>query len=399
MKDEPSGAPSPGAPPLAGLRVLDLSRILAGPWAAQALGDLGADVLKIERPGTGDDTRHWGPPFVARHGADPSAPPERTAAYFHAANRNKRSVAIDLATPDGAARVRRLAMRADVVIENFRVGGAARLGLDHERLAAGNPRLVTCSITGFGQDGPRAGEPGYDAMIQAASGHMSITGEPDGGPQKIGVALMDIMTGLYAAIAIQAALWRRERTGRGEHIDMALMDVAVGTLANQAMNYLATGEAPGRLGTAHPNIVPYQAFACADGAVMVAVGNDAQFVRLCEALGLGMTAGDGRFATNAGRVENREALIAALGEAFAALPMDRAIALLNQASVPCGPVNTIDRVFADPQVRARGMALDMDGVPGVRMPVRFKEASLSAPRPSPVLGEHGRDVEDDPDWT
>ena len=398
MSDDATGPIAPDTPPLSGLKVLDLSRILAGPWAAQALADLGADVVKIERPGTGDDTRHWGPPFIERAGGEPARSAERSAAYFHAANRNKRSVVIDLSDPAGRDRVRALATRADVVIENFRVGGAARLGLDHATLAARNPRLVTCSITGFGQDGPRAAEPGYDAMIQAASGHMSITGEPDGGPQKIGVALMDIMTGLYAAIAIQAALWRRARTGRGEHIDMALMDVAVGTLANQAMNYLASGKVPGRLGTAHPNIVPYQAFACADGAIMVAVGNDAQFARLCSALGLEALAAETRFATNAGRVENRDELVAALGDAFGALAMDRAVALLSAASVPCGPVNTIDRVFADPQVRARGMALDTQGVPGVRMPVRFREAQLAVPRPSPTLGEHDGDVEDDPRW-
>ena len=392
-----SGA-DPAAPPLAGLRVLDLSRILAGPWATQTLADLGADVVKVERPGTGDDTRGWGPPWIERQG-------RRDAAYFHAANRNKRSVEIDLATDAGADRVRRMAGRADVVVENFpmRAGPDGPVhalrgrGLDPAALRGLNPRLVVCSITGYGQDGPRAVEPGYDAMIQAASGHMSITGAADGPPQKIGVALMDVMTGLYAATAIQAALLRRERTGRGEHVDLALYDVALATLANQAMNRLATGRDPGRLGTAHPSIVPYQGFACADGDAMIAVGNDAQHRRLCALLGRADLA-EGDFATNAGRVEGRDALVPALAAAVAAWSRDELLAACADAGVPAGPVNTVGEAFADPQAVHRGMELSLAGVPGVRSPLRFAEAGTAPPRPAPWLDEHGSAVEDDPAW-
>ena len=378
------------APPLTGLRVLDLSRVLAGPWATQTLADLGADVVKVERPGAGDDTRGWGPPFVGEGEA-------RAAAYFHGTNRSKRSVAIDLGSGDGLERLRGLVRRADVLVENFRAGGLARMGLDRDALAALNPSLIVCSITGFGQDGPRRDEPGYDAMIQAMSGHMSVTGGTEG-PQKIGVALMDVMSGLYAAVAIQAALLRRARTGRGEHIDIALLDVAVATLANQAMNYLAGGEAPGRLGTAHPNIVPYQAFGCVDGHVMIAVGNDAQFARLCGVLGLDGLPDDDAFRTNAARVGNREAVVSRIGDALAHRKLDPLLAALAEAGVPSGPINTIDRVFADPQVVARGMRLDMGGVPGVRTPIRFEGAGTAAPRPSPGLGADGDDVLADPAW-
>ena len=403
MPTPDSGSP-PGVadPPLAGLRVLDLSRILAGPWATQLLADLGADVVKVERPGTGDDTRGWGPPFIER-AADPSGTDgratERAAAYYHAANRSKRSVAIDIASDEGAARLRGLLARADVVVENFRTGGLEALGFGEEDLRAINPRLVVCSITGFGRDGPRAAEPGYDAMIQAMSGFMSVTGEPDGMPQKIGVALMDVLAGLYAANAIQAALWRRERTGRGERIDVALFDVALASLANQALNFLATGEAPGRLGTAHPNIVPYQAFACLDGHVMLAVGNDAQFARLCGALGRDDLATDPRFATNADRVAHREALVPILEKALARRPLDDLLLALEAARVPAGPINTLERAFADPQAIARGLRLDMGGMPGVRCPIRFAEARTAPSRPAPRLGEHDGDVADDPGWS
>ena len=373
------------APPLTGLRVLDLSRILAGPWATQTLADLGADVIKVERPGTGDDTRAWGPPFIERDD-------ERSAAYFHAANRGKRSVAIDFSTPEGASRVRGLAARTDVVVENFPVGTLARHGLDHASLSRQNPRLVTCSITGFGQTGPRAAEPGYDAMIQAASGLMSVTGAPDGPPQKVGVALVDVMTGLYAAIAIQAALLRRERTGTGEHIDLALMDVGVATLANQAMNALVTGKAPGRLGTAHPNIVPYQSFACADGHVMIAVGNDAQFRALCRVIGRDDLAND-EHATNPDRVAARDRLVPALGEAMATWRRDDLLTALSEAKVPAGPVNTVTEALADPQVTHRGMVLDRDGVPGLASPIRMARARTGSPLPSPRLDEHA-----DADW-
>ena len=385
------GPGTTSAPPLAGLRVLDLSRILAGPWCTQLLADLGADVVKVERPGTGDDTRHWGPPWIVRDGV-------REASYFHACNRSKRSVAIDLKCPEGAERVRRMAARADVLVENFPVGALGRLGLAPETLMEANPRLVACSITGYGQDGPRAAEPGYDAMIQAACGLMSVTGEADGPPIKAGVALIDVMTGLYAANAIQAALLWRERTGRGERIDLALMDVGIATLANQALGALATDRAPGRLGTAHPSIVPYQGFACADGHVMIAVGNDAQFARLCGVLGRNDLADDPDFATNAGRVEGRGALVPALAEGLSTWGRDALLHALAEARVPAGPINDVIEALNDPQVRHRGMPLDMDGVPGVASPVRFAEGATAEPRPSPKLGEHDADVADDPAW-
>ena len=391
--------PDPAAPPLAGLRVLDLSRILAGPWATQTLADLGADVVKVERPGRGDDTRGWGPPWIEREEG-------RDAAYFHAANRSKRSVAIDLASGEGADRVRVMARRADVVVENFPLRPGAdgpvhslrHLGLDPASLRALNPRLVVCSITGYGHDGPRATELGYDAMIQAASGHMSITGAPDGPPQKIGVALMDVMTGLYAATAIQAALLRRERTGRGDHVDLALYDVALATLANQAMNRIATGRDPGRLGTAHPSIVPYQGFGCADGEAIIAAGNDTQHARLCALLGRPELA-EGPFATNAGRVEGRDTLVPALAGAIGGWRRDDLLAACAAAAVPAGPINGIGEALADPQAVHRGMVAAADGVALVRTPVRFAEADTVPPRRPPALDEHGDAVRDDPDWS
>lgn len=367
-------------PPLAGLKVVELARILAGPWAGQVLADLGADVLKIESP-AGDDTRGWGPPFIDR--ADGS----RDAAYFHAANRGKRSEIVDFATPQGQARVRELVAAADVVIENFKVGGLAKFGLDYTSLAALNPRLIYCSITGFGQDGPYAGRAGYDFVIQGMSGIMDLTGEPDGAPQKIGVAYADILTGLYAVIGIQAALAERERSGLGQQIDMALLDVMVGTLANQAMNFLTAGVAPHRLGNAHPNIAPYAAYPTQDDWFILAVGNDQQFVRCCDVMGI---APDARFATNAARLAHRDALDAAVIAASRRWSRSALLAALAQAGVPAGPINTVAQAFADPQVVHRGMQLDITGeagedFAGVRLPIRFSRSPLAPARPAPRL--------------
>lgn len=372
------------APPLAGLRVLELARILAGPWAGQTLADLGADVVKVESP-EGDDTRRWGPPFLEVEG-------EASAAYFHATNRGKRSVTADFATPEGQALVRRLAAGADVVIENFKVGGLVKFGLDPESLRAANPRLIVCSITGFGQTGPYAPRAGYDFIIQGMSGLMSVTGEPDGPPQKAGVAVTDIFTGIYAAAAILAALHRRAATGRGEWIDMALLDSAVAVMANQAMNFLATGRAPVRLGNAHPNLSPYQAFPCADGWIIIATGNDAQYRRLCALLGLSALASDPAYATNADRVTRRAELARALSEGTRRMGMAELLAACEREGVPAGPINDLAQVFADPQVEARGLRLDMDGVPGLRSPFVFAEAGLALGRRAPRLGEHDAEV-------
>jgi len=364
--------------PLAGVRVLELARILAGPWAGQLLADLGASVVKVERPGGGDDTRHWGPPFAA----------DGAAAYFHGCNRGKKSVAIDLEREDGQARVRALAAEADVLIENFKVGGLAKYGLDYAALSALNPRLVYCSITGFGQDGPYAARAGYDFMIQGMGGIMDLTGDPEGEPQKIGVAFADIFTGVYASNAILAALHGRAATGKGCHIDMALLDTQVAVLANQAMNYLVSGEPPRRLGNAHPNIAPYQTFALADGHVIVAVGNDGQFRRLCELTGLGALPGDPRFASNAGRVANRAALTAALAPVLGQRRKDELLAALAAAGVPAGPINDVAQVFADPQVAARALWIERDGVPGVASPIVIDGERQVADTRSPRLGEH-----------
>ena len=366
--------------PLEGLKVVELARILAGPWAGQTLSDLGAEVIKVEAP-QGDDTRRWGPPWIEVEG-------DRSAAYFHACNRGKKSVTADFRTPEGLALTRALIAGADVVIENFKVGGLARYGLDYDSLKAENPRLVYCSITGFGQDGPYANRAGYDFLIQGMSGIMDLTGDPDGQPQKIGVAFTDIFTGLYSVIAIQAALAAREKTGQGQHIDMALMDCATGVLANQAMNFLATGDAPRRLGNAHPNIAPYQVFSASDGDLILAVGNDGQFRRACKVLGLDALADDPRFVTNGARVANRAALTDAMAAAFAAWDRDAVLAALEAATVPAGPINRVDQVFADPQVIARGLRIDPDGVPGLRSPMRFSHSPLKLDRRAPVLGEH-----------
>ncbi|EYD72615.1 CaiB/BaiF CoA transferase family protein [Limimaricola hongkongensis] len=373
--------------PLAGLRVVELARILAGPWAGQVLADLGAEVIKIEAP-EGDDTRRWGPPWI-------EVDDDRSAAYFHACNRGKKSVTADFRTPQGLELARSLIKGADVVIENFKVGGLAKYGLDYDSLKEQNPALVYCSITGFGQDGPYANRAGYDFLIQGMSGIMDLTGDPEGQPQKIGVAFTDIFTGLYSVIAIQAALAAREKTGRGQHIDMALMDCATGVLANQAMNFFATGIAPRRLGNAHPNIAPYQVFSAADGDLILAVGNDGQFARACGVLGLDGLAGDARFATNGARVANRAALSDAMATAFAGWRRDAVLAALEAATVPAGPINRVDQVFDDPQVVARGLRIAPDGVPGLRSPMRFSDSPLVLGRRAPKLGEHGaRDGED-----
>lgn len=369
--------------PLAGLKVVELARILAGPWIGQTLADLGAEVIKVESP-AGDDTRRWGPPFVDNDDGT------RDAAYFHATNRGKASVAIDFTTPEGQAEVKRLATDADVLIENFKVGGLKKYGLDYASLSAINPRLVYCSITGFGQDGPYAKRAGYDFIVQGMSGIMDLTGDPAGEPQKIGVAFADIMTGLYGVIGIQAALAQRERTGRGQQVDMALLDVMVGVLANQALNYLVSGQSPTRMGNAHPNIAPYAVFPTADGWFILAVGNDSQFRRFCDLTGI---APDERFASNADRVANRDALTKLIDDATRKWDRDPLLAALEQAGIPAGPINNVAQAFADPQVVHRAMALSLDRgdamppVPGVRTPIRFSDAELVLDRPAPKLGD------------
>ena len=382
---------------LSGITVLDLSRILAGPWATQVLGDLGADIIKVERPGSGDDTRGWGPPFL--RDADSGA--NADAAYYLCANRNKRSVTIDFTTPEGRGIVLDLARRADVLIENFKVGGLAAYGLDYESLKQINPRLIYCSITGFGQSGPYAARPGYDFLVQAMGGLMSVTGvkdgEPGAGPQKAGVALTDILTGLYASIGILAALRHRDRTGEGQRIDLALLDVQVACLANQAMNYLVSGVAPGRLGNAHPNIVPYQDFPTSDGYMIIAVGNDAQFTRLCGELELPELAQDPRFARNQDRVAHRQTLTLQLCAATRKRPTAHWVDRLESAGVPCGPINGIDAVFDDPQVRAREMQIAMPraaagSVPLVASPLKLSESPASYRLTPPALGAHTREV-------
>jgi crotonobetainyl-CoA:carnitine CoA-transferase CaiB-like acyl-CoA transferase len=379
--------------PLSDITVLDLSRILAGPWAGQLLADMGAEVIKIERPGTGDDTRAFGPPFV--RGADGTESAEADAVYFLCANRNKKSVTLDISTPEGQRIVRELASRSDIVLENFKAGGLAAYGLDYESLRAVNPRLIYCSITGFGQTGPYSGRAGYDFLIQGMGGLMSITGraagEPGAGPQKVGVAVTDILTGLYATVGILAALRHRERTGIGQHIDVSLLDVQVACLANQALNYLNGGQVPERLGNAHPNIVPYQDFPTGDGYMIIAVGNDAQFARLCAVAGLPELAADPKFVSNQRRVENRAALIERLCTATRLRPTAQWILDLERVGVPCGPINGIDAVFADPQVQARGMTLDIPHpvagqVSLVANPLKLSQTPVSYRCAPPVLG-------------
>ncbi|BBB30028.1 CaiB/BaiF CoA transferase family protein [Neptunomonas japonica] len=373
---------------LSHIRVLDLSRILAGPWAGQMLADFGAEVIKVERPGSGDDTRGWGPPFIKGSESETS-----DAAYFHSANRGKQSVAVDMARPEGQAIIRELVKVSDVVLENYKVGGLKRYGLDYDSLKELNPRLVYCSITGFGQDGPDAHRAGYDFMIQGMGGLMSVTGEPDGMPMKVGVALVDVMTGLYAANAVQAALLHREETGVGQYIDLALLDVQVATLANQAMNFLAAGKPPGRLGNAHPNIVPYQAFPTADGHIILAVGNDQQFQRFCEVAGCPDLAKEIGFSTNQKRVENRSDLIPLLLPLLLTNSTQQWLEKLTEVGVPCGPINTIEQVFDEPQIKHRQMQVslahrDVGDVPSVANPVKFSETPIAYHQAPPVLGEH-----------
>jgi len=381
---------------LAHLRVLDLSRVLAGPWASQLLGDLGADVIKVEKPGAdgqgGDDTRSWGPPWLADGGGRPTT----DAAYFLCTNRNKRSLTVDITQPAGQAIIRELAARSDVVLENFKVGGLAAYGLDYASLSRLNPRLVYCSITGFGQDGPYAARAGYDFLIQGMGGLMSVTGRADeeegAGPQKVGVALTDILTGLYASVAIQAALAHCEKTGQGQHIDLALLDVQVACLANQAMNYLVSGKAPRRMGNGHPNIVPYQDFPTADGDMILAIGNDGQFARFCAIAGHAEWIVDERFATNAARVRHRAVLIPLLRQATVMKTTGEWIVLLETAAVPCGPINDLAGVFADPQVMHRGLHVEMPHAgggtaPQVGNPIRFSATPIDYRRAPPLLGQ------------
>jgi crotonobetainyl-CoA:carnitine CoA-transferase CaiB-like acyl-CoA transferase len=382
---------------LDGLRVLDLSRVLAGPWASQLLGDLGADVIKIERPGAGDDTRGWGPPWLA----DGEGCATTDAAYFLCTNRNKRSLTVDITQSEGQAIVRELAAKADVVLENFKVGGLVGYGLDYASLAALNPKLIYCSITGFGQNGPYAPRAGYDFLIQGMGGLMSLTGrannEEGAGPQKVGVALTDILTGLYASNAILAALAHREKTGIGQHIDLALLDVQIACLANQAMNYLVSGKAPQRMGNAHPNIVPYQDFPTADGDMILAIGNDGQFARFCEIAGHAEWAADERFAANAARVKNRMTLIPLLRQTTVMKTTAEWIALLENAAVPCGPINDLAAVFADPQVKHRGLHIDLPhaaggSAPQVANPIHFSATPVNYRRAPPLLGQDTDDI-------
>ncbi len=382
---------------LSHLRVLDLSRVLAGPWAGQILADLGAEVIKVERPGRGDDTRAWGPPFLADQAGNSTG----EAAYYLAANRNKRSVTIDFTRPEGQQLVRDLAAGCDILIENFKVGGLAAYGLDYASLSAVNPQLIYCSITGFGQTGPYAGRPGYDFMVQGMGGLMSLTGKADGepgaGPAKVGVALTDILTGLYSTVAMLAALAHRDKGGGGQQIDMALLDVQVACLANQAMNYLTTGVAPGRLGNAHPNIVPYQDFPTADGDFILTVGNDSQFAKFARVAGHPEWASDPRFASNQQRVANRKQLIPLIRQATVFKTTEQWVAELEVAGVPCGPINDLSQVFADPQVVARELAIHMQHplagtVPTVASPLRLSASPVEYRHAPPLLGEHTREV-------
>jgi len=379
-------------PPLAGIRVLELARVLAGPWAGQMLADMGADVIKVENPDGGDDTRAWGPPFVESVDGE-----NLSAAYYHSTNRGKRSIAVDLKTEDGQDIVRRLAATSDVLIENFKLGGLVKYGLDYESLKKVNPKLIYCSITGFGQDGPYAALAGYDYIVQGMSGFMSITGEPDGEPMKAGVAIADIFTGIYAVTAIQGALIHAMRTGEGQHIDMALLDVQAGILANQNMNYLISGKAPVKLGNAHPNISPYEVIPTVDGHLILAVGNDGQFRRFCRIVGIEAVADDERFATNKARVTNRVEVRRLLLAQTAKWKKADLLAACGENAVPAGPINSIAEMFDDPQVKARGLRIDLEAadgtiIPGVRNPIVLSETPLVYHRPSPALGEHTAEV-------
>lgn len=386
---EPSSSKQP---PLKGIRVIELARVLAGPWAGQMLADMGADVIKVESPGGGDDTRAWGPPFVESRDGD-----NLSAAYYHSTNRGKRSITVDLKTEEGRQTIRRLVKTADVVIENFKRGGLEKYGLDYHSLRALNPKLIYCSITGFGQTGPYADFAGYDYIVQGMSGFMSITGEPDGQPMKAGVAVADIFTGIYSVTAIQAALIHAMRTGQGQHIDMALLDVQSAVLANQNMNYLISGKAPVRLGNSHPNISPYEVVPTADGFLILAIGNDGQFRRLCKILGIEAIADDERYATNKARVAHKlEVRQIVSTETLKWMKRDLLTACEGNA-VPAGPINSIEEMFADPQVQARGLRVDLEAaggtvIPGVRTPIVLSETPLRYERPSPRLGEHQAEV-------
>ena len=366
--------------PLAGLKVLELARILAGPWAGQTLSDLGAEVIKVEAP-EGDDTRRWGPPFVTRDD-------DVSASYFHSCNRGKQSITVDFRTPEGQAVIRELAAQSDILIENFKVGGLAKYGLDYDSLKEINPRLIYCSITGFGQTGPYKQRAGYDFLMQGMGGIMSVTGEPGGQPQKMGVAVTDVLTGLYSVIAIQAALVMRGRTGLGQHIDMALLDVATSTMANQALNYLTTGVPPVSMGNAHQNLTPYQVYDCSDGYIIIATGNDAQYHRLCSILGVEDMATDPAYLKNSDRIANRVVMNQRLNDATRTFSKTDLLAACEARGVPAGPINNLQEVFDDPQVIARGMQLDIDGVPSVRSPFLFSGATPNYRHASPKLGEH-----------
>ena len=382
------------AKPLAGLRVLELARILAGPWAGQMLADLGADVIKVERKGPGDDTRGWGPPFV--EGADGK---HIGSAYFHSANRGKRSIEVDFDSEDGRRIVRKLAARSDVLIENFKVGGLAKFGLDYKSLAAECPRLIYCSVTGFGQDGPYAKRAGYDLMAQGMGGMMDLTGMPDGPPTRVGVAISDIFTGCYSVVGILAALAQREKTGKGAYVDTALVDSTVGVLANQALNFLVSGEIPKRLGNSHPNIVPYQEFPVADGHVIVATGNDNQYVKFCNVIGGAELAQNPAYKDNVGRLKHRNELVAKLYALTSKMKRDDLLAKLEAQGVPAGPINTLEQVFNDPQVKHRGMKLDLPSkaakkgtIPGVRTPIVIDGWRAASDKPCPQLGEHTAEI-------
>lgn len=382
--------------PLSHIRVLDLSRIVAGPWSSQILGDLGADVIKVERPGQGDDTRGWGPPFLNdEQGQDTDS------AYFLGINRAKRSIALELDKPYGQRAVRKLAASCDIVLENFKAGTLARYGLGYEDLKAENPKLIYCSITGFGQTGPKRDVAAYDFMIQAMGGLMSVTGEadgkPGGGPQKVGIPIVDLMTGMYATVAVLAALARREATGLGDYIDLAMLDVQAACLANQGMNYLISGVAPKRLGNVHPNIQPQDVFACKDGHLAIAVGNDGQFIKLCEALDRPDLGGQARYATNVGRVKHRDELNSQIADTLRGGDLDMWIARLERAGVPCGPINTIPRVFDEPQIKHREMVRELPHpratrVPTIASPMRFRDAAIEYDRPPPTLGQHSAEI-------
>lgn len=368
------------AAPLKGIKVVELARILAGPWAGQLLGDLGAEVIKVESK-QGDDTRAWGPPFIERDN-------DVSAAYFHGCNRGKKSITVDLSTSKGQERIKKLVKESDILIENFKVGGLKKYGLDYESLKTNNKALIYCSITGFGQDGPYATRAGYDYIIQGMSGLMSITGEPGGPPLKTGVAITDIFTGIYASTAILAALHQRKETGLGQHIDMSLLDSAVAILANQGMNYLSTGNSPGRMGNFHPNLSPYQVFECSDGHIIIATGNDQQYQRFCDILQCTELGKNPKFVSNAKRVENRHELDEVLSRKTRNWKKAKLLKRCEVTSIPAGPINSLDEVFSDKQIIHRGMKLSLDGIPSIRSPIRFSESELNLDKPSPKLGEH-----------